>query len=211
VVAVRSRRRLVLPALLGRELTALQDTPGHVIVSMSPHILVLGGQRSGKSRFAEDLVTRSGRRPVYIATGAARDDEMTERIALHRARRGPEWTTVEAPLDLAGALAGEAGEGVAVLVDCLTLWLSNLIEAGRDVDRETEALIATLAETVAPVVLVSNEVGSGIIPVNALARRYADALGTLNQRVAAAVGRVVFMAAGQPVVVKPSQIPEISL
>jgi adenosylcobinamide kinase / adenosylcobinamide-phosphate guanylyltransferase len=192
-------------------LTAHQDTPGLVIVNTSPHILVLGGQRSGKSRFAEDLVTRSGRRPVYIATGAARDGEMTNRIALHRARRGADWTTVEAPLDLAGVLAGQAGEGVAVLVDCLTLWLSNLTEAGRDLDGETEALIATLAKTVAPVVLVSNEVGAGIIPANALARRYADALGTLNQRVAAAVGRVVFMTAGQPMLVKPSQAPEISL
>lgn len=192
-------------------MSARQGTAGHVAVSALPHILVVGGQRSGKSRFAEDLVLRSGRRPVYIATGAARDEEMTERIALHRARRGSEWTTVEAPLDLAGALAQTAGEGVAVLVDCLTLWLSNLVEAERDVDRETGALLAALADAAGPVVLVSNEVGSGVIPANALARHYADALGTLNQRVGAEVGRVVFMAAGQPVVVKPSQVPEISL
>jgi len=178
---------------------------------MSPHILVLGGQRSGKSRFAEDLVMRSGRRPVYIATAAARDDEMTDRIALHRARRGSAWTTIEAPLDIVGALAQTAGEGFAVLVDCLTLWLSNLIEAEHDVDRETDALLAALADAAGPVVLVSNEVGAGVVPANALARRYADALGILNQRVAAEVGRVVFMAAGQPVVVKPSNLPEISL
>ncbi len=175
------------------------------------HILVFGGQRSGKSRFAEDLVLRSVRQPVYIATGGARDAEMAERIALHRKRRGPDWTTIEEPLDLAGAIDRAAGEGAAVLVDCLTLWLSNLVEAGRDVDRETDGLLAALDRTSAAVVLVSNEVGSGIIPDNALARRYADALGALNQRVAASVGRVVFMTAGQPVLVKPSAIPEITL
>jgi adenosylcobinamide kinase/adenosylcobinamide-phosphate guanylyltransferase len=174
------------------------------------HILVFGGQRSGKSRFAEGIVLQSGRRPVYIATGGARDAEMADRIALHRTRRGPDWTTVEEPLDLAGAI-GSADEGTAVLIDCLTLWLLNLIEAGRDIDRETEGLLAALGRTSAPVVLVSNEVGSGVIPENALARRYADALGTLNQRVAASVGRVVLMAAGQPILLKPSPVPEITL
>lgn len=175
------------------------------------HLLVLGGQRSGKSRFAEGIVTQSGRRPVYIATGGAGDAEMAERIALHRTRRGPDWTTVEEPLDLGGAIDRAAGEGTAVLVDCLTLWLSNLIEAGRDIERATDGLLAALDRTKAAVVLVSNEVGSGIIPENALARRYADALGTLNQRVAASVGRVVLMAAGQPILLKPSPVPEIAL
>ena len=175
------------------------------------HILVVGGQRSGKSRFAEDLVLRSGRRPVYIATGGAGDAEMAERIALHRTRRGPDWTTVEEPLDLPGALGRADGDDAAVLVDCLTLWLLNLIEAGRDIDRETDGLLAALASAKAPVVLVSNEVGSGIIPDNALARRYADALGTLNQQVAASVDRVVLMSAGQPVLLKPSPVPEIVL
>jgi adenosylcobinamide kinase/adenosylcobinamide-phosphate guanylyltransferase len=174
------------------------------------HILVLGGQRSGKSRFAEGLVLRSGRRPVYVATGGARDAEMGERIALHRKRRGPDWTTIEEPLDLAGAL-GSVDDGAAVLVDCLTLWLSNLFEAGRDIDRETDGLLAALGRASGAVVLVSNEVGSGIIPDNPLARRYADALGTLNQRVAASVGRVVLMAAGQPILLKPSPLPEIAL
>jgi adenosylcobinamide kinase/adenosylcobinamide-phosphate guanylyltransferase len=175
------------------------------------HILVVGGQRSGKSRFAEGIVLQSGRRPVYIATGGAGDAEMGERIALHRTRRGPKWTTIEEPLDLAGAIDRAAGEGTAVLVDCLTLWLSNLMEAGRDIDRETDGLLAALERAKAAVVLVSNEVGSGIIPDNALARRYADALGTLNQRVAASVGRVVLIAAGQPVLLKPSPVPEIAL
>jgi adenosylcobinamide kinase/adenosylcobinamide-phosphate guanylyltransferase len=175
------------------------------------HILVVGGQRSGKSRFAEGLVLRSGRRPVYIATGGAGDREMAERIALHRTRRGPDWRTIEEPIDPGGAIDRAAGEGTAVLVDCLTLWLSNLMEAGRDVDKETDRLLAALGRTGAAVVLVSNEVGSGIIPDNPLARRYADALGTLNQRVAGAVGRVVLMAAGQPVILKPSTVPEIAL
>ena len=121
---------------------------------------------------------------------------MADRIAAHRLRRGDEWTTIEEPLQLAAAIERAAGEGTAILVDCLSLWLSNLIEAGRQVDEESAALCGALASVAVPVVIVSNEVGSGIIPANALARRYADALGTLNQSVAASVGRVVFMAAG---------------
>jgi adenosylcobinamide kinase/adenosylcobinamide-phosphate guanylyltransferase len=118
---------------------------------------------------------------------------------------------IEEPLELSAALAHSAGEDGAVLIDCLTLWLANIIKAGRDADGETEALLSALARTAALVVIVSNEVGSGVIPANALARRYADALGTVNQRVAAAVGRVVLMAAGQPLIVKPSPTPEIAL
>jgi adenosylcobinamide kinase/adenosylcobinamide-phosphate guanylyltransferase len=175
------------------------------------HILVIGGQRSGKSRFAERLVTGSGRRPVYIATATADDDEMAARIAAHRARRGDAWTTIEAPLDVPATLGRAATRDAAVLVDCLTLWLANLLSAQRDVGDETAALVAALSAAAGPVVVVSNEVGAGIIPDNALARSYADVLGVLNQRVAAAVGRVVFMAAGQPLVVKPSQTPEIAL
>ncbi len=175
------------------------------------HILVLGGQRSGKSRFAEELVAGSRKPRVYVATAARRDGEMAERIAAHRIRRGAEWTTIEEPLELPAILGQLAGEGTAVLVDCLTLWLSNLFEAKRDIGKEADALLAALSARSAPVVLVSGEVGLGVIPDNALARAYADALGTLNQRVAAAVGRVVFMAAGQPVLVKPSAFPEIAL
>ena len=175
------------------------------------HVLVLGGQRSGKSRFAEKLVAESGARPFYIATATAGDNEMADRIAAHRHRRGDQWTTIEEPLELAAAIERADGERTAILVDCLSLWLSNLIEVGRQVDEESEALCGVLARVAVPVVIVSNEVGSGIIPANALARRYADALGTLNQSVAASVGRVVFMAAGLPLVVKPSQLPEITL
>jgi adenosylcobinamide kinase/adenosylcobinamide-phosphate guanylyltransferase len=175
------------------------------------HTLVLGGQRSGKSRFAETIIRASGRSPVYIATATAGDDEMRERIAVHRAGRGPEWLTVEEPLDLAGALAGAARPGRALLVDCLTLWLSNLFAANRSLEEEFARLIGVVAGLPCPVVLVSNEVGSGIIPDNELARRYADGLGNLNQRVAAAVDRVVLMAAGLPVLIKPVDPPDLAL
>jgi adenosylcobinamide kinase / adenosylcobinamide-phosphate guanylyltransferase len=180
-------------------------------VAGSGHVLVIGGQRSGKSRFAEELVLKSGRRPIYIATATAGDDEMAARIAGHRTRRGAAWTTIEAPLGLASALAEAAKADAAVLVDCLTLWLANLIAAERSIDRETESLVVALADAGGPVVVVSNEVGTGVIPDNALARRFADALGTLNQRVAVAVDRVVLVAAGQPLVLKPSSDPEITL
>jgi adenosylcobinamide kinase/adenosylcobinamide-phosphate guanylyltransferase len=175
------------------------------------HLLVIGGQRSGKSAFAENLIAKSGKLRVYIATAARRDGEMAERIATHRARRGPHWTVIEEPLELPSVLEQVAEESTAVLVDCLTLWLANLFEAKRDIDKEVEALIALLESRKAPVVLVSGEVGLGVIPMNARSRAYADALGTLNQRVAGEVGRVVFMAAGQPVLIKPSVIPEITL
>ena len=165
--------------------------------------LVLGGQRSGKSRYAEELVMASGCAPVYLATGTAGDGEMAERIAAHRQRRGGGWRTVEVPLDLPGTLIRETHSDAVVLVDCLTLWLTNLMAAERNIDDESAGLVAALGRVRGSVVIVTNEVGSGIIPANALARRYADALGTLNQQVAAAVDRVVFMAAGLPLVLKP--------
>ena len=169
-------------------------------------VLVLGGQRSGKSRYAEQLLAASGRRLVYLATATPGDGEMAARIAAHRARRGAGgWQTIEEPLDLPGALAGAAKAEGAVLVDCLTLWLTNLMGAGRDVEGETGRLVAALANVAGAVAIVSNEVGSGIIPANDLARRYADALGTLNQRVAEAVDTVVLIAAGIPLVLKPRQ------
>lgn len=180
-------------------------------MSAARHVLVLGGQRSGKSRFAEKLVAGSGRRAVYIATATAGDDEMAARIAAHRDRRGTVWTTIEAPLDLPATLGRAAAPNAAVLVDCLTLWLANLMAAERDISHETEALVAVLSAVAGTVVIVSNEVGAGVIPDNPLARAYADALGVLNQRVAAAVGRVVLMAAGQPLLLKPSPTPEIAL
>jgi adenosylcobinamide kinase / adenosylcobinamide-phosphate guanylyltransferase len=169
-------------------------------------VLVLGGQRSGKSRYAEQLVAASGRRLIYLATATAGDGEMAERIARHRARRGEAtWHTVEEPFDLAGALLREARDDAAVLVDCLTLWLNNLMVAERPIGTETDRLVAALGAVAGPVAIVSNEVGSGIMPANALARRYADELGTLNQRVAEVVDRVVLMVAGMPLVLKPVQ------
>ncbi len=163
--------------------------------------LVLGGARSGKSAHAEALIaTAAAREAVYVATGAAGDAEMAARIAAHRTRRGALWTTIEAPIDLAGALA-EAGARPA-LVDCLTLWVSNLMHEGRDVAAAGEALCSALAQARAPVVLVSNEVGLGIVPDNALARAFRDEAGRLNQRVAACCARVVFVAAGLPLTLK---------
>lgn len=161
--------------------------------------LVLGGARSGKTRHALGLAEALPGPLRYIATAEALDGEMAERIARHQAERGPRWTTLEAPLDLAGALAQAGGPA---LVDCLTLWLSNLMLAGRDVDAEAEHLVAALRAAAHPVILVSNEVGLGIVPDNALAREFRDRAGRLNQAVAAAAGRVVFIAAGLPLVLK---------
>ncbi len=163
--------------------------------------LVTGGARSGKSRLAEALVSGSGRTRRYIATAQAWDDEMRDRIALHRADRGTGWITVEAPLDLPAALA-EAGPDEAVLVDCATLWLTNHLLAENDLDAAGAGLLAACASCAAPVVIVSNEVGWGIVPENALARRFRDAQGRLNQRIAAEAGLVVGVMAGLPMVLK---------
>jgi adenosylcobinamide kinase / adenosylcobinamide-phosphate guanylyltransferase len=172
------------------------------VASSSSHLtLVIGGARSGKSRYAESLVTAFAPPWVYVATAEPLDDEMRSRIAEHRARRGADWHLIEAPRDIGGAIAG-APAGSAVLVDCLTLWLSNLVLADADVEAESDRLDDALAQASGPVVLVSNEVGFGIVPANALARRFRDAQGFLNQRVAAVADRVVLMVAGLPLVVK---------
>ena len=162
--------------------------------------LVLGGARSGKSKYAESLITALPPPWLYVATAEALDAEMTERIAVHRARRGGDWRTIEAPHDLAGALAAPAG--APVLVDCLTLWLSNRMLAQADIDAETDRLEDALGRRASPLVLVSNEVGLGIVPDNALARRFRDLQGHLNQRIAARADRVVLMVAGLPLTVK---------
>ncbi|MBW7921530.1 MAG: bifunctional adenosylcobinamide kinase/adenosylcobinamide-phosphate guanylyltransferase [Rubellimicrobium sp.] len=164
--------------------------------------LVLGGAASGKSAFAEGLLLGSGFAPVYVATAEARDAEMTARITRHRAARaGRGWRNIEAPRDLPGALAGVAA-GEAVLVDCATLWLTNLLLADADLDAAEVALWPALATVPGPVVVVSNEVGAGIVPENALARRFRDVQGGFNRRLAARAGLVVAVMAGLPLALK---------
>ncbi len=172
------------------------------MTDLPPVTLVLGGVRSGKSRHAETLVESQLGACIYLATAEAGDSEMAERIARHRARRGPRWETVEEPLELIAALSEAAGPGRAVLVDCLTLWLTNLLAAGRDPGDETRGLVRCLESLAGPVVLVSNEVGLGVVPENALARAFIDHAGQLHQAVAEAAQSVRLMAAGQVVHVK---------
>ncbi|MBV9758818.1 MAG: bifunctional adenosylcobinamide kinase/adenosylcobinamide-phosphate guanylyltransferase [Alphaproteobacteria bacterium] len=163
-------------------------------------VLVLGGARSGKSRHAQALIERHAPPWTYIATAQALDDEMHARIAEHRAQRGPDWTTIEAPLALPRALH-EAATAPA-LVDCLTLWLTNLMLAEHDIAAAVAALERALDARTAPTVLVANEVGLGIVPENALARRFRDQAGRLNQRLATRAGRVLFTVAGIALQVK---------
>ena len=172
------------------------ETPGEPLPRLT---LVLGGARSGKSRYAEALI--GGRPATYIATAEIRDDEMAERIRRHRARRGDNWRTCETPLALDEALRA-APPREPVLVDCLTLWLSNLLLAGRDIAADCATLVDTLSGIAGPAVLVANEVGLGIVPDNALARDFRDHAGRLNQDIAAIAERVIFVAAGLPLVLK---------
>lgn len=164
-------------------------------------VLITGGARSGKSRRAEARALSCSGRPVYIATAEALDAEMAERIARHRIRRGDDWIERETPLDLAQALLHTDGGG-ARLVDCLTLWLSNLLHAGRDWSQEADLLAKTLQRQQSPVVLVTNEVGLGIVPDNAMARAFRDAAGLVNQSIAAVADEVEFVVAGLPMKVK---------
>jgi adenosylcobinamide kinase/adenosylcobinamide-phosphate guanylyltransferase len=170
--------------------------------------LVLGGARSGKSTFAETLVRDSGLAPVYLATANAGDDEMKARIAQHRARRGENWRTVEEPLALIDVLTRESRPGHAVLVDCLTLWLSNLMHAERDPEIEARRLTRFLGVSLHPIVFVSNEVGMGLVPDTPLGRTFRDAQGRLNQAIAAAVPNVVFVTAGLPLWLKRDPVQE---
>ncbi len=168
--------------------------------SVAKVTFVIGGARSGKSRYAEGLIAALPPPWTYLATAEALDAEMSERIAAHRTRRGAQWRTIEVPRDLAAALI--ANGATPVLIDCLTLWLSNLMLANADVETEMARLEAALIAAEAPAVLVANEVGSGIVPEHALGRRFRDLQGVLNQRIAARADRVVLVVAGLPLTLK---------
>lgn len=166
------------------------------------HLLVIGGARSGKSRFAQQRAEATGLRRIFLATAQAFDMEMRERIDRHRADRGNDWETVECPLDLAEAIAEHAAADAVLLVDCLTLWTSNLILSDSDCFGATTILLDALEQAPGPVILVTNEVGLGIVPDNALARRFRDEAGIVNQRIAAAVPEVQLLTAGIPLRLK---------
>lgn len=172
----------------------------------SRSILVLGGARSGKSgfaqRLAEDIAAAAGGKPGIVATAQAFDDEMTHRINQHKADRGDAWLCAEEPLELSAEISRFAPQCSALLVDCLTLWLSNIMHAEQDLTAQTAALIDALARSPCPVILVSNEVGLGIVPENPLGRAFRDAQGRLNQDVAQACDQVTFLAAGLPLHLK---------
>jgi adenosylcobinamide kinase/adenosylcobinamide-phosphate guanylyltransferase len=176
-----------------------------VASGLPPVTLILGGARSGKSLYAERLVEGAACAGTYCATAEAGDREMAQRIAAHRARRGRFWRTVEEPLAVASVIADEATAERPLLVDCLTLWLSNLLLAGTPVEQEAERLCGALRLAAGPVVLVANEVGMGLVPQTPIGRQFRDAAGRLNQQVAALADRVVFIAAGLPLLLKEAE------
>jgi adenosylcobinamide kinase/adenosylcobinamide-phosphate guanylyltransferase len=171
---------------------------------VAPRIrFVLGGARSGKSAYAESLALKSGGDLVYIATAEIFDEEMEARIDLHRQRRGPEWKLVEAPVDLPQAIRASDGENTVILVDCLSVWTTNLLIHEQDIAQSRDALLETLRDCRGSIVLVASETGLGIVPDNALSRRFRDANGLLNQAVAATADEVFFMTAGIALRIKP--------
>ncbi|MFD2204030.1 bifunctional adenosylcobinamide kinase/adenosylcobinamide-phosphate guanylyltransferase [Kiloniella antarctica] len=170
---------------------------------------VLGGARSGKSGYAEQLVESQPGDYLYIATARVWDSEMEDRIVEHKRRRDGRWSTYEEPLELVQCLRTAARPGATILVDCLTLWVTNLMMEGRDPDVEGAQLVASLSELECPVVLVSNEVGLGIVPMDKMSRDFRDYAGRLHQRIAAAVPSVIFMVSGLPMQVKPATAQSI--
>jgi len=180
---------------------ACAEKYGELVASMESLTFIIGGARSGKSRQAEELLAALPRPWTYIATAEAYDDEMRERIAMHRSRRGEGWLTVDAPFDLVGAIEALPAER-SVLIDCLTLWLTNHMLANHDLEAECLRLTEVLAHPRGPWFVVSNEVGQGIVPDNALARRFRDEAGRLNQKIAAVADTVLLMVAGLPLKVK---------
>jgi adenosylcobinamide kinase/adenosylcobinamide-phosphate guanylyltransferase len=180
-------------------------------VPLPRSVLVLGGARSGKSRIAQQIAEANGSERVYIATAQAFDAEMRSRIVQHQADRNALWRTREAPLDLPDAILSETGATRVVLVDCMTLWLSNMLLAERDLERAGEALTKAVMAAAGPLVLVSNEVGHGIVPDHPLGRVFRDAQGRLNQRMAETCHQVIFVTAGLPVVLKPAAPLDVRL
>jgi adenosylcobinamide kinase/adenosylcobinamide-phosphate guanylyltransferase len=174
-------------------------------------LLVLGGARSGKSAYALTLAEASCAERVYVATATPGDEEMAARIARHQADRGRGWTTLEAPLEVARALAAEARPGRVVVVDCLTLWLSNLMLAGQDPGHALAALAAAIAALAGPAILVSNEVGMGLVPDHKLGREFRDWQGRANTEIARVCDAVVFVAAGLPLQLKPAATLRVQL
>ena len=172
------------------------------------HVLVLGGARSGKTGFAEKLAMRAGKRAVYLATAQALDDEMRDRVAAHRQQRGAHFDTVEEPLALSAALRKAARTHDVILVDCLTLWITNLLVADRNVADAVDGLLEALqAISDTQVILVSNEVGLGIVPDNAMARMFRDLAGSAHQRLAEICDDAFFVVAGLPMVLKGTAPP----
>jgi len=165
-------------------------------------LFVIGGARSGKSRYAQGRIEALPGRLAFIATAERSDEEMTRRIARHRAERGPRWTAIEAPLDLPDAIGQAQDAADAILVDCLTLWLSQLMLLDRDPDRAAADLVRAIQACRVPLAIVANDVGGGIVPDNALARRFRDEAGLLNQRVVATAEEVVLVTAGLPLALK---------
>ncbi len=181
------------------------------VVTKPRAALVLGGARSGKSAYAHVLAEAAAPERLYLATAAAGDAEMAARVARHKASRDASWTTLEEPLELAGGLARLARPGCIVLIDCLTLWLSNLMLAGRDPAAEIARLAEAIRSLGGPAVFVSNEVGMGIVPEHKLGRDFRDWQGNANQAAARACDTVVWVAAGLPVLLKPGPRPSVRL
>ncbi len=174
-------------------------------------VLVIGAARSGKSRYGLELAEATASERLYLATAQADDAEMAERIARHSRERGEGWRTREEPLEIAAALRAEARPGRVVLVDCLTLWLSNLMLAGRDVEAQVAELTVVLSGLSGPAALIANEVGAGVVPATPLGRAFRDWQGRLNQQAAAACDAVVAVVAGLPTQLKPAPRPDIRL
>lgn len=175
--------------------------------------LIFGGARSGKSEFAEELCEKSDLELLYVATSAPQmnDEEMSDRINLHQERRGPRWKLIEEPVYLATCLRQHAREGQVILVDCLTLWLSNLMFENKYVEEHSVQLAQTIQDCPGTLIFISNEVGQGVVPEHALSRKFRDYQGLMNQYMAKQCDRVIEVRVGLPLILKPSPYPAITL